>query len=361
MNRYDFRLAFARAKCPPFNVKPSGSYRPSPVFFGLILGLTAALSSALAQEYVFTKIVDSNDPVPNGAGALFGINDPAPALESGTVVFRNGPASLAPESIWSVTSAGTFTKLVDRNTAVPGGTGNFSGLILDFSAPGYPVLSAGTVVFAGRDSAMSGYTGGLYSVPTAGGAITRIANRNVAVPGGAGNFDNGLQYFSVKNGKVAFYGVSGGFNLTGIYSANTNGTSLAVVADSMHPAHPEFLFPIGNFAFPWTDGTTVAFYGNGVFDPSTGYNALYTSPTGGGFAYGEPATSLQPLPGDPTVTFHTRYGSPRIDGSTIYFRADDANTNPNFFGLFSVPVGGGTFSNLVDVNDALPGLTTINI
>jgi uncharacterized repeat protein (TIGR01451 family) len=128
-----------------------------------------------------------------------------------------------------------------------------------------------------------------------------------------------------------------------------------------HPAHPEFTFPIGNFAFPSTDGTTVAFYGNGVFDPSTGYNALYTTPNTGGFAYGEPAESNEALPGDSNGTFHTRFGSPRLDGNTIFFRADDANTsNPNFSGIFSVAKGGGAFSNLVDINDTLPGLTAIN-
>jgi hypothetical protein len=254
-----------------------------------------ALSPAHAQEYVFTKIVDSNDPIPNGGGTLFGIVDPEPAFEGGIVVFRNGPSSLAPNSIWSVTGLGTFTKLVDLNTAVPGGTGNFSSLILDFSAPGPPVLSAGTVIFCGHDSASSGYTGGLYSVPAAGGAITRIANGNVAIPGGSGNFTGGLQFFAVDNGTVAFNGV--GSNITGIYSADTKGTALTAVADSLHPAHPEFTFPIGNFAFPSISGTTVAFYGNGVFDPSTGYNALYTSPASGSRT---PTTSSRPSP--PTGT-----------------------------------------------------------
>ena len=343
-------------------MKSPGFCRPLPFFLCLVLSaLSAVASSASAQDYVFTKIVDSNDPIPGGAGALFGIADPQPALDGGTIVFRNGVSSLAPDSIWSVTSSGTFTKLVDLNTVVPGGTGEFSSLILDFSAPGYPVLSGGTVVFAGRDSASSGYTGGLYSVPTAGGAITRIANRNVAVPGGTGNFDGGLQYFAIDSGKVAFNGVSSGGSLTGIYSANTNGTSVTAVADSMHPAHPEFTFPIGNFGFPTIGGTTIAFYGNGVFDPSTGYNALYTTPSSGGFVYSEPATSLEALPGDSTGAFHTRFGSPRLDGSTIFFRADDANTtNPNFAGMFSVPKGGGAFANIADINDTLPGLTSIN-
>ena len=217
-------------------------------------GLIAALSSAFAQDFVFTKIVDSNDPIPNGAGTLFGIADPQPAFNGGTVVFRNGPSSLAPDSIWSVTG-GDFTRLVDTSAAVPGGTGNFSALIIDFSAPGYPVLSNGTVVFAGRDSASSGYTGGLYSVPAGGGAITRIANRNVVAPGG-GNFDGGLQYFSVANGKVAFNGVSNGGSLLGVYTANTNGTSLTAVADSIASGPSGIHLPDRPFQFSvdrWND------------------------------------------------------------------------------------------------------------
>jgi hypothetical protein len=210
---------------------PPGLFRPIPFFLCLALnGLTAALSSASAQDYAFTKIIDSNDPIPGGLGTLFVPSNLA-AIDNGSIIFRNGN-DLAPDSIWSVTGAASPIKLVDLNTTVPGGTGEFTSLVLDFSAPGLPVLSNGTVIFAGRDSASTGYTGGIYSVPATGGTITRIANRNVSVPGGAGNFDNGLQYFSVKNGKVAFNGVSSGGSLTGIYSANTNGTSLTVVADS---------------------------------------------------------------------------------------------------------------------------------
>ena len=72
-------------------------------------------------------------------------------------------------------------------------------------------------------------------------------------------------------------------------------------------------------------------------------------------------TAIRRLPGDANGTFHTRFRSPRLDGSTIYFAADDANTsNPNFKGIFSVPTGGGAFTNIVDTTDTLPGLTTIN-
>ncbi|HEX4665865.1 MAG TPA: DUF11 domain-containing protein [Chthoniobacterales bacterium] len=340
-------------------MKPTFSQRLPLAFCLIFSAAVATLSPAFAQDFVFTKIVDSNDPIPNGAGVLFGTADQQPALDAGTVVFRNGTNGLAPDSIWSVTSAHAFTKLVDLNTTVPGGTGKFSSLILDFSAPGFPVLSAGTVIFAGRDSATTGYTGGLYSVPAGGGAITRIVNRNVAIPGGTGNFNGGLQYFSVDNGRLAFNGV--GVGNSGVFSANVNGTGLVAIADVNHPAHPEFVFPVTNFGFPSISGTTVAFYGNTVFDPSNGYNALYTTPSSGGFLYGEPATSLEPLPGDPTTTFHTRFGTPRLDGSTIFFRADDANTtSPNFSGIFSVATGGGVFTNLVDINDSLPGLTNIN-
>jgi hypothetical protein len=70
--------------------------------FSLVLGFViAGVSAARAQEFVFTKIVDSNDPIPGGAGALF-VPAEQPALDGGTIIFRNGN-TLAPDGIWSVT------------------------------------------------------------------------------------------------------------------------------------------------------------------------------------------------------------------------------------------------------------------
>ncbi len=323
--------------------------------------LLAAALSADAQTplYVFTKLVDSNDPIPGGNGALFQPNTQA-AFDGATAAFWNG-GNFAFDSIWSTQAGGAPLKLVDlATTNVPGGTGKFTQLFINFSGPGYVQMSNGVVVFAGRDSSTSGYNGGLYSVSAAGGPISRVANGRTAIPGGTGSFSDGFQFFSVSGTRVVFNGVGTVAGDGGLYAADINGANPAGIANGAHPAHPEFTFPITNFALPAVSGTNVAFFGNGVFDPSTGYNALYGTSTAGGFLYSEPVNSNVPLPGDATAVFHTRFGAPRLDGDNLFFAADDANTNPNFFGLFRVARGGGAITRIVDVNSTLPGVSPIS-
>src|SRR4051794_36626228 len=69
-----------------------------------------------------------------------------------------------------------FTFVADTNTAIPGGTDNFA-------ATGAPAVSGGVVTFRGTGS--SGQQG-LYS--GSGGALTRLVDLNTAIPGGTGNF-----------------------------------------------------------------------------------------------------------------------------------------------------------------------------
>jgi len=308
-------------------------------------------SYAQSPAFVFTKLVDTNDPVPGGNGTLF-LPAEQPAFDGAFTVFRNGN-NLAPDALWSF-GAGGALKLLDLTAAVPGGTGNFS-VITDI-----PVVRSGTVVFAGRDSATSGFTGGLYSIPAIGGAITRIANRNVAIPGGTGNFTGGFQQFSLDGTRVAFNGSGSVPGDGGIFAADVTGANLAALANGAHPTHTEFTFPVVNFVFPSISAGVVAFFGNNVFDPSTGYNALYTVSAAGGFAYSEPVTTNIPLPGDSTNPFHTRFGRPRLSGDNLFFPADDANTNPNFFGLYRMARSGGALTRIADVNSSLPGVAPIS-
>jgi hypothetical protein len=164
----------------------------------------------------------------------------------------------------------------------------------------------------------------------------------------------------VSGGKVAFTGGGGG--TSGLYLAGTDGSGLTAIADSNHPAHPEFAFTVGNFFVPAIHGGVVAFYGGGVFDPSNGYNALYS--TSGSFLYQELITSNVILPGDATTPAHTRFDVPSLsfDGSTLAFVADDANSpggsadRGHFTGLYTLSVSGGALTRIIDNTAALPGL-----
>lgn len=333
----------------------SGPRLPRAAFLFALL-LPALPWRCPAETFVFTKIVDTNDPVPGKAGTLF-LPASEPSLDGATVAFRNGGA-FAWDSIWTQRPGAPPLKLVDLNTPVPGGIGNFSSFFVAFSAPGIPSVRGGSVVFAGRDSNPNGgFNVGLYAVPAAGGPVTRVVDYNTAVPGGSSNFKGGLADFSLDAGRVAFQG-SGDGN-SGIFGANLNGSGLAALADANHPAHPEFTFPVSNFSAPFMSGNTAAFFGNTVFDPSNGYNALYTVSAATGFAYTEWATSNQPLPGNPNGNFHTRFNAPRLDGSTLAFRADDSNSNPDFVGLYTSKAPGTAFTKIADVTDRLPALGTL--
>lgn len=101
------------------------------------------------------------------------------------------------------------------------------------------------------------------------------------------------------------------------------------------------------------------YWGNGVFDPSSGYNDLLKTPIGGS-TITEIANSNQALPGDRTVNFHTRYHFPVTDGNTVYFVADETNyagSCMTYTGIFSMSIKGGAFTDLVDSCATLPGIT----
>ncbi len=326
----------------------------------LLFGLSAVAFSARAQTpaYVFTKLVDSNDLLPGSDGVFYRPNQ-QPTFDGATVAFWNGQ-NLGYDSIWSVRAGGSPLRLVDLNTDVPGGTGKFTAFLIDFSGPGYLFLRNGTLIFAGRDAATSGYTGGLYAVPAAGGAVTRLVNRNVPAPDGSA-FIGGLQNFSLDAGRVAFFGVTGGgsSSMQAVYAVNSSGTNLVTLADSAHPAHPEFNFQVNLFNLPAISGGNVAFYGQSVFDPFSGYNAFYTTASTGGFAYGEPVTSGNQLPGNTNANFHTRLAAPRLDGDNLFFAADDSFSNPNYFGLYRGSRTEGALTRIADRNSVLPGLSSV--
>jgi hypothetical protein len=99
----------------------------------------------------------------------------------------------------------TFTKIADTDTAVPGGTGNFTGFF-------NPSISNGTVTFYGANS--SGGRSGIY---IGNGTLGVVADLTTAIPGGTGNFTSFGTAPSIFNGSVAFFG-RGSNGQQGIYA-----------------------------------------------------------------------------------------------------------------------------------------------
>jgi hypothetical protein len=119
----------------------------------------------------FRVIADRNTATPGGpAGYVFDDFTLGQAVNDKGIVFRgesNSPtAGDVVDGIYSYGSAG-YAKLVDTNTPVPGGTGNFQ------STNGFGRIAAsnGVVVFQGLDAAGAL---GLYAVPEGGGTIVKV-------------------------------------------------------------------------------------------------------------------------------------------------------------------------------------------
>ena len=206
----------------------------------LFVSLSAFCARAQSGSYHFVKIVDNLTVRPD-TGATFQFNNGLQSearLDAGTVVFRTAEN----DSIWVANSDGTgLRKLVDLTTPAPGGTSVFRELGIGDGAD-EPLIKDGTVVFPGtiNTSSANVYITGLYSIPVAGGAVTRIADSQTVVPDGDGtafeNFGSNTALagnFSVSAGKIAFNALTDKGD--GVYLASVHGSGLTALADGYHP------------------------------------------------------------------------------------------------------------------------------
>ncbi|MBI1930761.1 T9SS type A sorting domain-containing protein [Candidatus Poribacteria bacterium] len=192
-------------------------------------------------------IASANTPVPGDAqGRNFYIGHDGfdiPLIDGNVVIFRG--AALNPSTqavdlvgIYSAIS-GTLTKLVDTNTPVPGGTGNFQGT---GNSLRYYTLNNGTVVFFGQDTAGKD---GLYLISATGGPITKIIavgdslGEGRTVQGVNGAVQPPIQTDSLSGNQLAFrvdfYDSTRRTTGTGIY--------VATISDSP-PASPAFTLTV---------------------------------------------------------------------------------------------------------------------
>jgi len=121
-------------------------------------------------------IADNNTLMPGG-GTLKNIGEPV--VSTGIVAFHGevdfGLADYT--GIYTLADGVISTIAEPDQTTIPGGSGAFTALDL------YPAISDGNVVFIGiGENSQKGIY--LYS----GGSITRVADRNTSIPGGSGMF-----------------------------------------------------------------------------------------------------------------------------------------------------------------------------
>ncbi|GAC1459847.1 MAG: hypothetical protein NVSMB70_05050 [Chamaesiphon sp.] len=299
---------------------------------------------AKAASFNFSKIVDTNDLIPGNSTQKFNFNlNDIPAVNNGKVVFGTiNPAA----SIWTANSDGTnLTKVVDTNTPIPGGSGNFNG----FYGAGYQINN-GTVVFLGVNN--NGPIQGLYAVPSQGGAVTKVVDINDLIPGSNQKFtpfNADQNAFNVNNDTVVFSPNQQ------VYSVPVSGGSISVVADNNNPrgANPCCLFGLPRLS----NGTVVLGHGN-VF----GRGALAIGNLDPKSLLTEIATGSTPTPGGSSQGLlfdNFTFSTPSINnGTVVFYAASNPASQPNndvLQGIYSYI--NGTLTKLVDTNTPVPGGT----
>src|SRR5262249_16381884 len=147
------------------------------------------------------RVADTSTPIPQGTGN-FNQFDIHPVVSGGNVAFLATGAGMQ-QGIYLYDGT-TLKKIVDRESPIPDGTGNFLGFV------GSPVMSGNHVAFFGFGSA----GGGIYLFN--GSTLIRVADGNTPVPGGGvGNF-SGFGSVAISSGNVLIDGFGPSFNQEGV-------------------------------------------------------------------------------------------------------------------------------------------------
>jgi hypothetical protein len=350
-----------------------------------LLFALAGAQSTWAQTWTITKVVDNTTACPGSSQGVFNPLGTFPAIYGPWVVFLdpgddNCTANGGP-SIWSynlITKA--LVKLVDTSTPIPKGTGDFVSLSAVGSNNNLQV-NEGTVLFygsgAGYNPTDPNCDSGLYTVSVAGGAIYRVVDYTMTLPGYGGKFCgvntssgvNGLLGMSLSRGKVVFSAEAVGEPSAndGVWWAppnvNTTESELHLIADmstvytSPFPAgcSPGFCQTIDQWVGGFIEGPTTAFTGGS----QVGADGLFVNSPSSPILL-----SSYVLPGD---TAHNSgypddasyYSAPVVDGDGIFFIASDpfytgTCAGGSFTGVFKTGLSGSAVGSILNTCDTQP-------
>lgn len=281
---------------------------------------------------VLTTVVDWNTLIPGGTGTF--TSTPMESFFGNTVVFVGTGTNQRGIYTGSV-MGGSLSVVADRNTPIPGGTGNFNGM-------SNASISGTTVAFSGGDSASQG---GIYFRPVGGGPLTLFANRNTPIPDGTGNFVSlGQPGVSVSDSTVLFKATGSGVQ-QGIYAGPIMGGSLNAVVDTNTPIPGG----TGNFtvvAYPSLSGSTVGFLGIG----SGNQRGIYTA-TLDGNSVTRIVDQTTPIPGG-TGNFLNYSLGPSVSGTNLAFVGTGSGSQE---GIYLTSSGAGTITEIISYGDFLDG------
>ena len=291
------------------------------------------------------RIADLNTPIPNGSGNFLSFagvpaipSDPVipgdPLISGDNVVFY-GAGSGGQRGIYALINSSRL-RVADTSTAIPGGSGNFTG----FTRPGIPpnpIISGDNAVFYG---AGSGGQQGVYA--RINGSLRRIADTTTAIPGGTGSFTAIPVDPIISGDGVAFVGHGSG-GQQGVYLSKAG--SLSVIADTQ-TAIPN---GVGNFVAipgdPTIDGDRVAFVGFG----SGGQRGVYLVPDVGIPPNPIKVADMQTaIPGG--IGNFTGFGAVSVSETDVAFLGHGASGQTGIYDL-----NGGQLIKAIAVGDTISG------
>jgi len=153
------------------------------------------------------RVADTNTPIPGDTGN-FEVFPGSPSISGGIVAFAGRDSLRTKEGVYVLD--GTLQAIADKNTSIPEGTGNFES----FSPA--PVISGVDVAFVGGGSGGQQGVYRVMHDFLPSGFTTRLADRATAIPGGTGTFTGFADNIAISETGVAFIG-SGSGGQQGVY------------------------------------------------------------------------------------------------------------------------------------------------
>ena len=271
-------------------------------------------------------VVDQNSPIPGGTGN-FGntsLSFVGEAVSGNAIIFDTFIAGGPTDGLYA-SHSGVITNIADTSTPIPGGGGNFHGFS-DGAADG------SNVAFEANASVSASVPNGIFK--RIGGVIGTVADENTAIPGGTGNFTN-FTAPSLDGDRVAFGGL-GNSNQRGVYT--DAGAGLSVVIDMSSPV-PGSTGSFTNIGVPSFDSGNVVFSGS---VNATNFSAIYLTDDFGA-TFQTVASTDMPVPNGAGNFLAVESGL--THAGNVAFRGTDSDLTRGIYALYD--------GQLIEVVDSL--------
>lgn len=295
--------------------------------------------------------------IPGGTETFTSLEN-APGFNGDSLAFiGSGPGGRT--GIYSTTAGSPQlpVRVVDLNTPIPGGTGNFQS----FGTEAGIIIVGGNVLFAG--SGAGGLQGIYMSNPGNNGVPIPIADTATPIPGGAGAF-TGFQHALGYDGKNVAAVATGAGGQEGVYRIAV--ISPPQVGSPLRLADTTTAIPDGDGNFtgfpagPAISGDDVAFIGNG----SDGQQGLYRVAVDSPPQAGEPrriADTSTPIPEG--AGLFTAFGTdldhpvdPAMTGDRVAFVGSGSDGQGGVYSvILSTPARTAVPLRVADTSTPIPG------